>query len=279
MPTENFLAIIHGLDYLAILLLFGVQFFDLFIGRLSARSSSKYFLIATITSLSFLLLSSADMAGAWNLSRIWLVMGGTSFGFYGCLRVFVLVSGFVLSVGFGFKSGVRLILLVLAGLALFFSSLTSHAAMSETNTYFRILLDFIHSSAASVWVGGLFALYFYLGNCNEPFLVVKRFSHFAMAGTGLILLTGLFQLYFTFKTPSDLWSTTYGGLALAKLVLFFFALAAASLNHFLHLRNWRVGNDLIFSKNIKREVTIEMFLLFILIGVTGFLTRSNLPGE
>lgn len=279
MPNDNFVAVVHGLDYLAALLLFGVQFFEQFISGSKSQSSSKYFLIALFTSTIWLLLSATDMAGSWSFNKIWFAMSETTVGFYSCVRNLILLCGFVLSIIGREKRNIRFILLGLAGIAPLFSTLISHAAMSETHTNLRTVLDFVHVTFASIWVGGLFALYISLGRSAEPYSVVKRFSLFAMASTGLILFTGVVQLYFTFATLSDLWTTIYGKLALSKLVLFFMALAAAGLNHFMHLRNWRAGNDLMFIKNIKRELKIEMFLLLILVGVTSFLTRTNLPGE
>ena len=138
-------------------------------------------------------------------------------------------------------------------------------------------LDYVHTLSAAVWTGGLISLYFEL-KVRPGYTLVKNFSKYAMAATGVLFITGLAQVYLIENSFTVLIATDYGKLVILKFALFSAAMLAAAINHFVHLRNWKVSQEARFAQILRREIRVEMALIAIVIMVTGFLTRTNLPG-
>ncbi len=279
----------HWLDYGATLLLLGSVVFDQFILReeWNVRRIRILFILACITSSSWMILSAIDMADSLEFSPIWFAMSKTNFSHWWCYRVLVLLIGALI---LSFTKITRLhkvLLLIMVSSIPIFSSLVGHPAMSETHVTIRVALDFFHTFGASIWLGGLYCLYHYLGNfaySKEPitasaFPTVERFSHFAMASTGTIMVSGLVQIYLVNDSLFILWSSEYGKLAFLKLLLFCTALLAAAVNQFKHMAKWKPGNEPHFARRIRREVRIEMLIIVGILIITSFLTRTNLPGS
>lgn len=149
-------------------------------------------------------------------------------------------------------------------------------------------MDWAHAVAAGIWSGGLFSLWIWLKarvTSSRPFApktshsLVERFSRFAMASTGVIGLSGLLMAYVAGVPLLRPWAAQdYGKLLIGKTLLFSIALLAASINQFLHLRNWRAENEIHFSRSVSREVGLELILVIGIFILAGFLTRSALPG-
>lgn len=282
------LSLIRMSDYVSSILLLGFIFFSIFIQRasLSRRWTRFGFGAVFCTSLFWMLASCVEMADDWNFKSIWYAMSKTAFAHWWCYRLLISLLGFVLTNVLDFqRKSSRIGLLTLAALIPIFSSMTSHAAMSETTASFRIGIDYLHVFSVSVWAGGLGGIYIllhrYLGGSRasiEVYPSIKRFAHFAMVSTGLLMISGLLQVYLTESSISILWASLYGKLLLVKLVLFSAALLAAAVNQFKHLARWKPGKDLTLAYAVKREIAIELAIIFIIFGVTSILTRTNLPG-
>ena len=96
----------------------------------------------------------------------------------------------------------------------------------------------VHLGAVSVWVGGLGALVI-LGGLSwralEPAgraallrALVPRFSRVALVAVAVVVATGTVNSLLDLATVSDLWSTTYGRVVLAKIIVLCLALLLAA---------------------------------------------------
>lgn len=79
-----------------------------------------------------------------------------------------------------------------------------------------IAVDAVHFAAISLWVGGLLALFMVRGEDNVN---VQRFSRIATRALPVLVVTGVVQAAHLMDGPSDLGSTTYGQLLVAKVVI------------------------------------------------------------
>ncbi len=289
------IGLFHGFDYIFLHFALGSLIFRLFIlpaaGAIENvaflyKQTRFLFLLTLITSTIYMLLAAQDMAESWAPADLWTVMGSTHFGHLWCLRIVFLIFLFL---GFKkFSTGqFRNLLLILLTLTLpLISALSGHAASQEHGLWWKVLASWLHSVAVGVWTGGLLSLFFWLDtilrddlpSTGASYKVVKRFSHFAMASTGIIVTTGLLMAYVLGVSFLHPWESLYGKLLIGKIILFSLTLAAASVNQFIHLKKWNSSNELAFIGGVKREVMLELILVLGVFFIVGFLTRSALPG-
>jgi copper transport protein len=295
VPTLS--SLIHGLDYAFTSCLIGSIVFYVLIAPAGGESAKGLLvnfkrkllwllLLTFLTSLFWMVLSSVEMADSWRLTEIWQAMTMTSFGHLWCIRIILIAA--LLPVGpsmLGTRAQSIVLLLILAALPLI-SVLSGHAGAQTSNLGIRVVTDFAHALAVGVWAGGLWMLHSWLSarlnsnslDANVSFLVITRFSRFAMASTALIIATGLLTAYLNGVSLLSPWSSDYGRLVLGKIFFFGAAMLAAAMNQFLHLRNWKVENEIKTARAVRREVKIEFALIMIVFLIAGFLTRSSLPG-
>ncbi|MEZ4728504.1 MAG: copper resistance protein CopC [Caldilineaceae bacterium] len=128
------------------------------------------------------------------------------------------------------------LLLSLALLATF--SIGSHAA-AVVGSGWAILGDFVHLTAAALWLGGLSLLALLLrpwikqpaGDVELLHQLIRRFSLLATLAVFVLIVTGLFSSLVQLPSVADLWHTTYGRLLLLKVLLVGVALWLALFNH------------------------------------------------
>lgn len=151
----------------------------------------------------------------------------------------LLVAGVAAGRGLQLVVAVQWLTLALSGAILATFSLGSHAAAAPGSRW-AILGDFVHLTAAGVWLGGLLLLAALLWQLRtQPVKadamllrqVVQRFSAIATLAVFVILSTGLFTSLVHLHSLAALWQTTYGQLLLAKVLLVLLALGVALLNH------------------------------------------------
>jgi putative copper export protein len=287
------LGLIHGADFLAAYLFLGLLIFVQGVApaggapavALLERHQRWLRALASLTfltSLLWMLFSSADMADGWQLTGLWQAMTATRFGHLWCVRV-----GALLALSLGWPKIAqygRLLIVLLLGLPLI-SSVTGHAAAGEGAIFLPVATDVLHSLAVATWAGGLWGLSMWLGRRlatmeNPSTLsleVVTRFSHFAMTSTGLIAGTGLYMAYRAGVDPTHPWATRYGTLILLKVLLFASALMAASINQFVHMRRAGSMGERRFAQALRREVRLELALAVLVFFLAGYLARTELP--
>lgn len=112
-------------------------------------------------------------------------------------------------------------------------SLSGHSAVGSS--WFTELADWVHLSAAVLWVGGLVQLAACVWPAapelrRESFL---RFARLAPVLIALLMAAGVYLSILRLPELSDLWSTSYGLVLLVKLGLVSFALAWGAFHHFV----------------------------------------------
>jgi copper transport protein len=114
-------------------------------------------------------------------------------------------------------------------------SLSGHSAVDAGSSWLSQLADWLHLSAATLWVGGLVQLAFVVWPL-EPELRRRSFLRFSKLATLLIvvlLAAGTYLSILRLPHVSDLWSARYGQVLLVKLGLVSLALLWGAVHHFL----------------------------------------------
>jgi copper transport protein len=111
-------------------------------------------------------------------------------------------------------------------------SLSGHAADSS---WFTELVDWVHLSAAVLWVGGLIQLALCVWPAapelrRESFL---RFARLAPVLIAVLVAAGVYLSILRLPQLSDLWTSSYGQVLLVKLGLVSLALAWGGFHHFV----------------------------------------------
>jgi copper transport protein len=133
-------------------------------------------------------------------------------------RVWLLWPAFVL--GIGFASGL---------------SLSGHSAADAGSSWLSELADWVHLSAAVIWIGGLVQLTVAVWP-TAPQLRAGAFLRFSRLATGCVaalLAAGIYLSVLRLPHLSDLWQASYGQVLLVKLSLVLLALAWGAAHHFL----------------------------------------------
>jgi copper transport protein len=133
-------------------------------------------------------------------------------------------------------------------------SLTSHGASLPAGTAPGIVIDWLHVVGATAWVGGLITVLSLLPMLKAGLIphLVPRFSRFALAASGLIVLSGVVQATLEVGAWTALLTTAYGQLVLAKLGLIGSMFVVAGLNR------WRAGA---LRMGIRAELTLGVLAL------------------
>jgi putative copper export protein len=119
-------------------------------------------------------------------------------------------------------------------------SLTSHAVAVRENTLAAVAADAIHLIVTALWAGGLLALWRLMYpvkgrmalTTSSKAQLINRFSPFALASVGLLVITGLYQSWIQVGSLSALASTAYGNALGLKLILFLAMLGLGAFNLF-----------------------------------------------
>jgi copper transport protein len=114
-------------------------------------------------------------------------------------------------------------------------SLSGHSAVDAGSSWVSQLADWLHLSAASLWVGGLVQLAFVVWPL-EPGLRRRAFLRFSRLATALIAVllgAGIYLSVLRLPRVADLWSEGYGRVLLVKLGLVSLALLWGAAHHFL----------------------------------------------
>jgi copper transport protein len=114
-------------------------------------------------------------------------------------------------------------------------SLSGHDAVDPGSTKWSELADWVHLSAASLWIGGLLALvvavWFVAPELRRE--AFARFSRLATVLVALVLAAGTYLGIVRLPRASDLWTTGYGHVLLVKVSLVAVVLAWGAFHRFL----------------------------------------------
>jgi copper transport protein len=104
---------------------------------------------------------------------------------------------------------------LVAAVSILTFSVSGHPS-SGSYPWVFIAVDAVHFAAISMWVGGLIALFVAR---HEENINVQRFSRIATRALPVVVVTGALQAAHLMDGLSDLGSTTYGQLLVAKVVI------------------------------------------------------------
>ncbi len=141
--------------------------------------------------------------------------------------------------------------------------------------------NLVHVASASVWVGGVFAMttIAVLRRRREArtglAAMVVRFSTIAAISLGALATAGLVMTWFVIEGPSDLWSTDWGQVLLAKVVVVAIAAGMGAYNH-LSLRPAleERPTDPSLVRHLRTSLAIESAAFVVVIVLTAILVGS-----
>jgi copper transport protein len=124
------------------------------------------------------------------------------------------------------------------GLAVGFAgglSVSGHDAVDPGSSWKTEIADWLHLSAASLWIGALatMALLLWTGAPELRKAAFMRFSRLATVLIAVVLGAGVYLAIVRLPNVSDLWTTGYGRVLLVKIGLVSFALLWGAFHHFV----------------------------------------------
>ncbi len=156
-------------------------------------------------------------------------------------RARLLVPAFVIALGFA------------SGL-----SLSGHSAVDAGSSWRSQAADWVHLSAASIWLGGLLAMLVAVWPLAPGLrrIAFARFSRLATALVALLVAAGVYLSVLRLPRIADLWDESYGRVLLVKLGLVSVALAWGAFHHVVVRPALARGGDA-FSARVGRSLAGE----------------------
>lgn len=154
--------------------------------------------------------------------------------------------------------------LVSAGLAL---AATGHAANAEPRLLTGLSV-FLHGASLAFWIGALVPLAFALGGPRDTAVVaLTRFSRWIPLPVAALLASGILLAIVQLSRLDALWTTDYGRVLTAKMVLVGMLLALALWNR-LRLTPLTASAER-KRRWLQRSIAVELVLVVVILGVVG----------
>ncbi len=162
------------------------------------------------------------------------------------------------------------------------TSLGSHAAADPAGRTWPIANDWLHQVVVAFWVSGVLALVVAaLDKATTEAsgaLLVRRFSPWAVAAVLVIVATGTLAAWLRVGDPTGLWSSTYGLVLLAKVVLLLPLVGLGAYHRFRVLPDLEVpGQRHRDFSRLKYSAGLEVALMAIVLVAAGVLTSLAPP--
>lgn len=181
--------------------------------------------------------------------------------------------------------------ILLLGLSLILISTTTiigHGAASEQ--FSAIIIDYVHSLIASVWIGGVIFFGFILLPALSKLdrskremitlLAIPRFSSVIVISLGVLLITGPVLLWLLEDDVTLLSQSSYGFLIMAKIGVASIMVVLGGYNQFKIQKSAErdIRSDTInVHRKLGKSLKTEAVLGIILLGLVALLTNSSLP--
>lgn len=158
-------------------------------------------------------------------------------------------------------------------------SLSGHQAAEPGSSWATALADWIHLSAALLWVGGLIVLAVCVWPLarelrREAFL---RFSRLATLLIAALLGAGIYLSVIRLPALSDLWSEGYGQVLLVKIGLVSLALLWGAFHHFVARPGLLAEGSSRWSARLGRTLVGEASIAMAILLIAAVLVDSNPP--
>jgi copper transport protein len=157
-------------------------------------------------------------------------------------------------------------------------SLSGHSAADAGHSWLSEMADWVHLSAATLWVGGLVQLAVVVWPTWPELRATafRRFSRLATVLVAVLLGAGTYLSVLRLPHVRDLWMTGYGHVLLVKLGLVCLALAWGAAHHFLAVpRIERPGVTGTLARTLVGESAVAMAVLL----MAAVLTDSKPPPQ
>jgi copper transport protein len=157
-------------------------------------------------------------------------------------------------------------------------SVSGHDAVDPGSSWKTEIADWVHLSAASLWIGGLatMALLLWTGAPDLRRAAFLRFSRLATVLIALVLGAGTYIAIVRLPHLSDLWSTGYGRVLVVKVSLVGCALLWGAFHHFVVVPAIERA-DLGFLSRIGRSLIGESMVGVAVLLVAAVLVDSKPP--
>lgn len=158
-------------------------------------------------------------------------------------------------------------------------SLQSHSAAS--GSILAIVMDWIHRTAVSIWIGGLVPLVFLLSRADRKesafsnfAYLIPRFSRVAIFSVVLISISGFYSANLHIRTLEALLYTSYGRALLFKVGLFVILITLGAIN--LLVLSPRLSQSVLQAiKGLNRTVRAEICLGVLVLIAAGVMAGAS----
>ena len=153
-------------------------------------------------------------------------------------------------------------------------SLSGHSAAGPGDSKWSELADYVHLSAAVLWVGGLvqLAVVVWPGQPELRRTAFLRFSRLVTVLVALLVGAGTYLSILRLPRLHDLWTSGYGHVLLLKLGLVSLALAWGAAHHFLAVP--RIDHDGV-RRTLARSIAGESAVAMAVLLAAAILTDSR----
>jgi putative copper export protein len=157
-------------------------------------------------------------------------------------------------------------------------SLSGHDAVDPGSSWKTEIADWVHLSAASLWIGALatMAVLLWSGAPELRKAAFLRFSRLATVLIALVLGAGVYLSVVRLPHLADLWGTGYGRVLLVKLGLVSLALLWGAFHHFV-VRPALERADTGFLSRIGRSLVGESMVGMTVLLLAAILVDSRPP--
>ena len=157
-------------------------------------------------------------------------------------------------------------------------SVSGHDAVDPGSSWKTEIADWLHLSAASLWIGALatMALLLWTGAPELRKAAFMRFSRLATVLIAVVLGAGVYLAIVRLPNLSDLWTTGYGRVLLVKIGLVSFALLWGAFHHFVVAPALERA-DAGFLGRIGRSLAGESMVGMVVLLVAAILVDSRPP--
>jgi copper transport protein len=142
-------------------------------------------------------------------------------------------------------------------------SLSGHQATEPNSSALSELADWLHLVAASVWVGGVAALAFFVWPLAPSLrrTAFLGFARLAIALVAVMVLAGAYLALVRLPELSDLWETQYGRFLLLKSAMVAVALVWGAVHHFVLRPRLEAGDELDAGPSLAGEAAVAFAVL------------------
>ena len=159
-------------------------------------------------------------------------------------------------------------------------SLAGHSAADAGSSWKSELADWVHLSAACIWIGGLVQLAVVVLPLAPDLrrAAFLRFSTLATVLVALLIAAGTYLSILRLPHVHDLWTTGYGHVLLVKLGLVAIALGWGGLHRLVAVPEVARGGDGLFAR-LPRSVLGESFTAMAVLLAAAVLVDSKPPAR